>query len=472
MSKRSNAWNESTQSRWARIQRHAIGGEDVESVFAARLAREQGWSESQAADAIEEYRRFVFLSGVAGHEVTPSQRVDAVWHLHLLFTRDYWGAFAETLGGALHHDPGVRAADAPRHRDQYRQTLDSYECWFGPAPTAWWPRPASRPVAPAARATRRIPAWRRTAPWRWVALVGIALLPAAVWAARPADPLDWSGRDFLVLYLALMFGAAIVSLILRSRLRRSAVEAPRHVGSLTATEVALLAGGAQRAIDASVAELHARGAIEWDAQQRRLVRSNDQGPLEDPLRSIALAVTEGPMGLRSMRIAVDALKPVAAGLERRGLWIGKDAARRIGRIAALPTLLVLGFGVSKIGLGLARGKPVSLLVMLCLITAAFAAAMYFGRPRRSRFGDEEVAKLRAQQPARGQSQPSQLAYAVALGGTAVFAGTALAGWHEARAAGSGGVSGGSDSSSDSGGDSGSSGSDGGSGCGGCGGGGD
>ena len=36
-----------------------------------------------APGAIEEYRKFVFLALVAGHQITPSDQVDQVWHLHL-----------------------------------------------------------------------------------------------------------------------------------------------------------------------------------------------------------------------------------------------------------------------------------------------------------------------------------------------------------------------------------------------------
>ncbi|MCX5952813.1 MAG: hypothetical protein NTZ40_04815 [Cyanobacteria bacterium] len=36
-----------------------------------------------APGAIEEYRKFVFLALVAGHQITPSDQVDQVGHLHL-----------------------------------------------------------------------------------------------------------------------------------------------------------------------------------------------------------------------------------------------------------------------------------------------------------------------------------------------------------------------------------------------------
>ena len=58
--------------------------------FAARLARDNGWSAGFAARVVTEYRRFVFLTVAVGHPVSPSDQVDQVWHLHLLYTESYW----------------------------------------------------------------------------------------------------------------------------------------------------------------------------------------------------------------------------------------------------------------------------------------------------------------------------------------------------------------------------------------------
>src|SRR5262249_26133617 len=64
-----------------------ILGFDIDGVespalpFAARLARENGWSRPHAERVIREYRRFVFLAVTAGFPVCPSEDVDAAWHL-------------------------------------------------------------------------------------------------------------------------------------------------------------------------------------------------------------------------------------------------------------------------------------------------------------------------------------------------------------------------------------------------------
>ena len=134
--------------------------------FCLRLQKERGWPKAFALRAIEEYRRFCFLACVSETPMTPSEEVDCVWHLHLLYTRDYWETFCPTvLDKALHHGPtrGGHAEEA-RFYDQYAQTLALYQVYFGaPDPNFW----------PAAR-FRFEPATH----WRWVYLPDTFLVPS------------------------------------------------------------------------------------------------------------------------------------------------------------------------------------------------------------------------------------------------------------------------------------------------------
>lgn len=131
---------------WRRIAASTIGPADASFSFAARLARENGWSADFAERVIEEYKRFCFLAVTADAEVTPSDAVDQVWHLHLTYSRDYWGHFCpEVLGCELHHGP-TKGGQVERSRffEQYAQTLKLYEQAFGPAPADIWPDAARR----------------------------------------------------------------------------------------------------------------------------------------------------------------------------------------------------------------------------------------------------------------------------------------------------------------------------------------
>lgn len=157
--------------RWTRIRRHALDDPDADLTFTARLARENAWPLHFAVRVVDEYRRFCFLAISAGHPVTPSDEVDQAWHLHLLYSRDYWDVFCpNALGTKLHHGPtrgGPR--EGQRFDHQYRDTLASYARIFGdPPPTDIWPPPEVR-FGPRMIGVRVLPSEvliiRK--PWRW-----------------------------------------------------------------------------------------------------------------------------------------------------------------------------------------------------------------------------------------------------------------------------------------------------------------
>lgn len=120
---------------WSRLESVAFDELDAAFPFSARLARDNGWTRAFANRVVEEYRRFVYLAFVAGHEVTPSDEVDQAWHLHLTYTRHYWGDFKEALGAPLHHGPTKGgAAENARYADNYEITRAAYEREFGETP--------------------------------------------------------------------------------------------------------------------------------------------------------------------------------------------------------------------------------------------------------------------------------------------------------------------------------------------------
>jgi hypothetical protein len=128
---------------WGKIQQFELDDPHAEFQFSARLAKENGWTRPFTEDAIQEYRKFVYLAAVSNGEVTPPKTIDTVWHQHLTYTRSYWDEMCgEVLGFPLHHNPtrGGSAEDA-RFEDQYEQTLDLYRTEFGEEPpSAIWPR--------------------------------------------------------------------------------------------------------------------------------------------------------------------------------------------------------------------------------------------------------------------------------------------------------------------------------------------
>jgi hypothetical protein len=239
--------------------------------FSQRLAQEQRWTCQFTERAIEEYRRFVLLAMTAGHLVCPSDASDEVWHLHLLYTRDYWQRFCgELLGRPLHHEPSRGGADeSRRHRMMYAQTLVAYREAFGvdPPDDVWPPlerrfgQPSNQPATMLARlgllAPRRwLPGFQR----RPVVAGTSCLLPLlavdAGWLGGAGqNPLDLLGPQFLLFYAGL-FCLTLMLAILARRVSRwdepSVVATPLK---LSAYEVAYLAGGTRRAINTAVTRL-------------------------------------------------------------------------------------------------------------------------------------------------------------------------------------------------------------------------
>ncbi len=122
---------------WARLVAFEFDKGQGSAPYSVKLARAEGWSAAFAARVIEEYRRFLYLTQVSDRQVTPSQIVDAAWHMHLTFTRDYWEDLCpKVIGRPVHHQPCAGEEEMPRYRDQFAATKALYEAEFGAEPPA------------------------------------------------------------------------------------------------------------------------------------------------------------------------------------------------------------------------------------------------------------------------------------------------------------------------------------------------
>ncbi len=127
---------------WIRIKDFEFGLSEASLSFTDRLGRENGWNTQFAERVVDEYRRFCFLAMTAGHPVTPSEEVDQAWHLHLLYSENYWDEFCGgVLGRSLHHGPTRGGpSEGEKYRGWYQETLDSYVRVFGEDPPGdIWP---------------------------------------------------------------------------------------------------------------------------------------------------------------------------------------------------------------------------------------------------------------------------------------------------------------------------------------------
>jgi uncharacterized protein (TIGR04222 family) len=289
------------------------------------------------------------------------------------------------------------------------------------------------------------------------------------------NPLDLPGPAFLVLFLAALVVAHFAGkLLVRACRARHASSAPAP--DLLPLEAAFLAGGPARAVDAALVGMLHHDVIAAQAGGAGFVNGKASGAgLMGLQAELYREIVRGSGLVENLRkLRTVALNNLETRLANAGLLLvaSTDEHGCLRLAAALPMLAVIALGMTKVGVGIARGKPVLFLLILLVVGAIALGVKIFKLPLRSSQGEAALAKLRrrnaaleltAKRPAADLDAAS-LMLAVGLFGTEVLAGDDLVwmqqGFYNNR----------SDSSSSSGcGSSGGCGGGGGGGCGGCGG---
>jgi hypothetical protein len=127
---------------WQKIKNFELDDPAARFSFSDRLAIENQWTLEYALRVIEEYKKFMFLICISEQHLTPSDQVDQVWHLHLLYTQSYWIEFCEeTIQRKIHHGPTKGGkSEHTKFEDWYTKTLEIYSQTFSVhAPDDIWP---------------------------------------------------------------------------------------------------------------------------------------------------------------------------------------------------------------------------------------------------------------------------------------------------------------------------------------------
>ena len=430
----------------AKLMAFDIDGTDVPQPFAVRLARENGWSVAFARRAVVEYKRFAFLAVTGTAPVCPSEEVDAVWHLHLTYTRSYWQRFCgEVLGKPLHHDPTRGgAAEGEKHVAMYEATLARYRDTFGEAPPAdLWPGAKQRFGDDTRhRAVNTARNWViPKAPV--VRVAGLTAAAVLVAAAAPGcngdlDPFALKNSDFLLLVFVCLVCAALAGRFLRRANRSPGPQPGDEALQLNWEQTAYLAGGADRLATAALARLAGRGLAQVNESGTTLVTV---GPEPADLSAVeraalhALPVSNTVGGLKPVRDAVDAaFADEVLRFEQEGYQLSTVHQVGIGCGSLVPLLLVvLLLAGPRLLHGIANGHPVGFLIALALGGLLLGTiAITVGVPLR--LTNRGIALL-AHQKARhgglraGLPDATDAGMAVALFGTAALAGTSLVALH-------------------------------------------
>lgn len=126
---------------WSSIEQFEMDDTGSAWTFTERLAKENAWTIEYALRCTFEYKKFMFLICATDQTLTPSEEVDQVWHLHLLYTRSYWDDFCrDTLRRNIHHGPTKGGkAEHEKFTGLYENTKRLYKQFFGtdPPPDIW-----------------------------------------------------------------------------------------------------------------------------------------------------------------------------------------------------------------------------------------------------------------------------------------------------------------------------------------------
>ena len=443
-----------------RLSQYSLDAPDAPMPFSRRLAQAEGWSTLFTLTVIEEYKRFAYLAVHAGHPVTPSEAIDAAWHLHLQYSKDYWTVFcADVLRAPLHHAPGIGAPDEEdTYARHYQQTLDSYRSTFGvePPPDVWptppehvqednapeqdgraW-RPFNMAAPPSVSIVRRIP------PLVWLA-IGVALIAITTHAAPDIGVLNYPGPLFLAFYLGV---CVIACLSIRGLHRFTYSRCPRGVAlvsvphALTPDEAALIAGDASRMAQVATLALLDASAIRiaYPSKKGRdrktyVVANTEQAP--ERHMSAWRWLTQQKQHRSPWPSFRDQLiseaSDMTARLQGQG-WMWTSGSMRATTLAAWAILLlVLGLGVAKVFVGLTRDRPV---MWLLIEMASFGFAYWWLTARLVGVGSAgptaaadaalDVYRQRGQQGSDASWSKTDLLWMTALAGTSVLVGTAWA----------------------------------------------
>ena len=237
---------------WIRIENYAIDDANAVIPFSKKIAQTENWTSNFTRDAIQEYKRFVYLCCIAKNGASPSIVVDKVWHMHLLYTTEYWKNFCPNiLQRELHHFPNVGGiTDYNKHHDWCLETLTLYIQVFkqNPPPEYWRIPPALTPFlypdkVSATEQVLRAPG-SKTAPTAYYWTIVLPFI--FTWLVFGELPLlDLSVFQYFILFVPLLF---IIRKLVAMNEKRHLKPVIRNLPLYNRYQLAYLSGGHNNAL--------------------------------------------------------------------------------------------------------------------------------------------------------------------------------------------------------------------------------
>lgn len=373
---------------WEKLLAFELDRADASYPFSARLAKENNWSMTFTEQAITEYKKFMFLATFADHMVSPSEVIDEVWHLHLIYTQSYWKDLCEgVLGKRIEHIPSSGGREQQAYFEDLRaKTRESYIRFFGEEPPAeiWEEQADLQPISSGLRPWQKM---LDTQPALGVLLIlllsltlGTALATTVLMAVK--------GGSFLWIFILSAIGSLFVGSALKRFYEKELLqdrEALIAIEKLNPYEVAYLRTNEPKHItNTLIAKLLDLGFIskagESDSKLKLVgnAQSEDKlNPLEKTFlqrlrqRGEAATPTELHEGLIQYPVFQQTIRYVQGFKENIAQLPDSFNARWMP--LAL-NILVLGVGIGRMMVGIMREKPVGFLFLLCLV---FVGIIYY-----------------------------------------------------------------------------------------------
>jgi hypothetical protein len=103
----------------------------------SRLQKEEGISETEAQQMVQDMLMFLFLCGTSPEPCAPSQMIDVAWHNFILFTREYREFCQHYFDRFIDHTPNEPDAAPEIGRLIGRRTIERAREEFGDLSRNW-----------------------------------------------------------------------------------------------------------------------------------------------------------------------------------------------------------------------------------------------------------------------------------------------------------------------------------------------
>ncbi len=408
---------------WQRLQAYAIDAPDAAFPFTRRLARDNAWPLPYAVRVVQEYKRFCYLAMSAGHHVTPSDAVDQAWHLHLIYTRDYWDDFCpNVLLGKLHHGPTRGGNDeGDKFKDWYARTLTSYAQHFGQAPPAdIWPTPQKR-FGRDAVGVRRIEYryWWLKKPWHWWGVAALTTcLGTPALAQGPSLLPDPTAKQFLLGYSLLLVLCIAWTLLMWTLFRRPWEALQADDTDRTPEEAAYLSGGHKRVMETAAYRLLRANAIRIDPASGRL-KIGDRRPKEPtPIEAGLLdAVSARARSNEIAKICQDRSEFLSWRLRELGLAMKTKLVWAHRLLVSPPFIMLILVGISRFNKAQIHHEPAGFVLLLLLAVTVLAFVFSLNLLRLSARGRRTLKAIRREHTEKAtEPRDVSLTWAIALSG--------------------------------------------------------